>query len=175
MMADKLYDDRDIIELDKAGGHYTRHVAAMTAEGLHDKSAIAAELAWRDRRIQLLCREVARLNVKLSMSCETPADDCECGGCVTARDFNEATDGVLETEREESESAMRTVFECRCCDRTTSGRTDGTHDEGGWGRIDGIDGPNSICPDCIADPASLDALKAEYQIATISAAGRGRA
>jgi hypothetical protein len=31
--------------------HYSRHVAAMTEEGLHDKAAIAEQLAWRDKRI----------------------------------------------------------------------------------------------------------------------------
>ena len=30
------------------GEHYTRHVWAMTQEGLHDKADIAAELAHRD-------------------------------------------------------------------------------------------------------------------------------
>ncbi len=31
--------------------YYCRHISAMTAEGLRDKSAIAAQLAWRDKRI----------------------------------------------------------------------------------------------------------------------------
>jgi len=31
---------------------YTRHVSAMTAEGLHAKSDIAAELAYRDMQLQ---------------------------------------------------------------------------------------------------------------------------
>ena len=47
----KQYAERDIIEIDRAGGHYVRHVSAMTREDLHDKSAIAAELAYRDMRI----------------------------------------------------------------------------------------------------------------------------
>ncbi len=42
------YANRDAEEL---GEHYLRHVAAMTAEKLHSKSAIAAELAHRDKRI----------------------------------------------------------------------------------------------------------------------------
>lgn len=42
------YAERDVVALDADGGHYTRHVNAMTVEGLHDKGAIAAELAWRD-------------------------------------------------------------------------------------------------------------------------------
>jgi hypothetical protein len=36
------------------GEYYLRHVDAMTAEALHDKSAIAAELAIRDQRIRAL-------------------------------------------------------------------------------------------------------------------------
>lgn len=34
--------------------HYAVHVLAMTAEGLHEKSDIAAELAWRDSEIERL-------------------------------------------------------------------------------------------------------------------------
>jgi len=48
----KQYAERDIVALDEQGGHYFRHVMAMTSEGLHSKSDIAAELAYRDRRIQ---------------------------------------------------------------------------------------------------------------------------
>lgn len=43
------YEKRDIIEL---GDAYLKHANAMTAEGLHDKGDIAAELAWRDERIE---------------------------------------------------------------------------------------------------------------------------
>jgi hypothetical protein len=49
---DKNYTHtRDIVALDEAGGYYTRHVEAMTAEGLHAKGDIAAELGWRDMRL----------------------------------------------------------------------------------------------------------------------------
>lgn len=30
---------------------YSKHVSAMTSEGLHSKTDIAAELAWRDMKI----------------------------------------------------------------------------------------------------------------------------
>ncbi|MBF57687.1 MAG: hypothetical protein CME80_08215 [Halomonas sp.] len=57
---DNQYAERDIMALDKAGGHYCRHLSAMTGEGLHDKSDIAAELAYRDARIaELEEREAA--------------------------------------------------------------------------------------------------------------------
>lgn len=52
MSNEKLYAERDICELDDLGGFYTKHVSAMTAEQLHSKSDIAAELAYRDRIIQ---------------------------------------------------------------------------------------------------------------------------
>lgn len=50
----KQYAERDVIQLDRDGNYYCRHVRAMTAEGLHSKSDIAAELAWRDREIDRL-------------------------------------------------------------------------------------------------------------------------
>jgi hypothetical protein len=53
---DKLYAERDVIAQMQ---HYVRHVEAMTAEGLHSKSDIAAELAHRDIEIERLSREVA--------------------------------------------------------------------------------------------------------------------
>lgn len=48
----KLYGvgNRDIMELDT----YADHVHAMTGEGLHGKSDIAAELAFRDATIEAL-------------------------------------------------------------------------------------------------------------------------
>ena len=54
MTNEKLYAERDICEQDEKGGFYIKHVLAMTAEGLHSKSDIAAELAHRDLRIQQL-------------------------------------------------------------------------------------------------------------------------
>lgn len=42
------YKERDHMLLDKGGNYYSKHVLAMTQEGLHDKSDIAAELAYRD-------------------------------------------------------------------------------------------------------------------------------
>lgn len=50
------YADRDIVAL---GDHYTRHVLAMTREQLHDKAAIAAELAYRDAEIERLQKDVS--------------------------------------------------------------------------------------------------------------------
>lgn len=57
----KLYAERDLMA---QGEHYARHIHAMTAEGLHAKSDIAAELAHRDieiDRLQKLGEELAFL------------------------------------------------------------------------------------------------------------------
>ena len=50
-MSNKLYAERDIECLDEDGNFYFKHVMAMTAESLHGKSAIAAELGYRDLKI----------------------------------------------------------------------------------------------------------------------------
>ena len=50
----KQYAERDAMAMDMAGNYYCRHVSAMTEEGLHAKSDIAAELAWRDMEIDRL-------------------------------------------------------------------------------------------------------------------------
>ena len=52
---------RDPMALDDAGDHYTKHVMAMTAEKLHSKADIAAELGYRDMRITELEAENTRL------------------------------------------------------------------------------------------------------------------
>lgn len=57
---EKQYAERDIMALDQAGGHYFRHVMAMTHEGLHSKSDIAAELGHRDLQIQQLTAQLEK-------------------------------------------------------------------------------------------------------------------
>lgn len=52
----KHYAERDHMAQDAAGNYYSRHVSAMTAEGLHAKSDIAGELAHRDIQIDRLRR-----------------------------------------------------------------------------------------------------------------------
>jgi len=56
-----LYAERDLESLDEAGDYYSRHIHAMTKEGLCSKSDIAAELAWRDRAIDELIERVIEL------------------------------------------------------------------------------------------------------------------
>ena len=57
-IVDCLYDERDH---EAQGDFYLRHIAAMTYEGLHAKSAIAAELAHRDIEITRLRAEAEAL------------------------------------------------------------------------------------------------------------------
>jgi hypothetical protein len=58
----KLYNTRDI---ESIWSHYTKHLAAMTKEGLHAKGAIAAELAHRDCEIGKFERENAELKAEI--------------------------------------------------------------------------------------------------------------
>lgn len=69
---EKLYAERDPMALEP---HYCRHVQAMTAEGLHWKSDIAAELAWRDQRIEQL--EAALAHARQEPYCP----NCWCAKC----------------------------------------------------------------------------------------------
>ena len=58
MKEPKLYAQRDAYNLDcesgDVGNYYCNHISAMTREGLHSKSDIAAELAVRDAQIDYL-------------------------------------------------------------------------------------------------------------------------
>ncbi len=59
----KLYAERDIIGL---GQIYCDHVMAMTAEELHAKSDIAAELAFRDAALAAKDREISSARTMLA-------------------------------------------------------------------------------------------------------------
>lgn len=72
-MSEKQYAERDAMALEKAGGWYSLHVSAMTTEGLHSKSDIAAELAWRDVQIMELKGELLDLKIGFRK--------CEFCGC----------------------------------------------------------------------------------------------
>lgn len=86
-MTEKLYAERDPMALEP---HYSRHVLAMTAEGLHWKSNIAAQLAWRDLRIEQLeaalatqsppkeklCRGIPRPGCNYLAACDSVCNKC---------------------------------------------------------------------------------------------------
>lgn len=54
-----VYPPQSPIDLDRAGGYYSKHVSAMTGEALHTKSDIAEQLASRDMRIDALLGALA--------------------------------------------------------------------------------------------------------------------
>ncbi|KAA1217093.1 hypothetical protein AWJ09_04325 [Vibrio cholerae] len=62
------YQERDLMELDKVGNHYSKHVLAMTREDLRSKSDIAAELGYRDMVIDKLTEEHKKLREALEKS-----------------------------------------------------------------------------------------------------------
>lgn len=85
------YEDRDITYLDEQGGHYCRHVQAMTAEGLHSKSDIAAELGWRDRRIGHLQAKIDMLMLEYCPDEMTPEQLKEWESHQVPRSIQEKT------------------------------------------------------------------------------------
>ena len=73
-----IYADRDIMALDCGDQcHYSKHVSAMTKEGLHSKSDIAAELAYRDLEIIKLDTEICEIKSKSSASNWISVDDAK--------------------------------------------------------------------------------------------------
>jgi len=60
----KLYDERDVEDNDDFHDLYMLHVNAMTTEDLHSKSAIAAELAYRDLQITELKKEILLMQMR---------------------------------------------------------------------------------------------------------------
>lgn len=70
----KLYAERDLEMLDMTNNYYSRHVMAMTREGLNSKSSIAAELAYRDWIIDEQQKELQKYKDKFP-------DYVECANC----------------------------------------------------------------------------------------------
>jgi hypothetical protein len=71
----RRYAERDIV---KQGQPYFDHVSAMTVEGLHAKSAIAAELAHRDIEIATLTAELGAMREALQRIAERPRGHHDC-------------------------------------------------------------------------------------------------
>lgn len=61
----KLYGERDLEMLDMTNNYYSRNIMAMTGEGLNSKSAIAAELAYRDWIIDEQDKQIKALKEQL--------------------------------------------------------------------------------------------------------------
>lgn len=54
-----------------------------------DVPRLLATIAARDEEIAALQEQVDRLDESASMACITPADDCQCSGCLYAAEVNE--------------------------------------------------------------------------------------
>ena len=79
---DKQYAPRDVEYLDSIGGYYSKHVTAMTTEGLTSKSDIAAELAHRDAEIDFLQKRIKELDLyfgQLLVTAQAAVIECEHG------------------------------------------------------------------------------------------------
>ena len=89
-----LYAERDHLA---QGNFYTRHVMAMTEEGLHRKSAIAAELAHRDM-------DIARLRAALMelLACHTESAGWSMSMLANRAEF----DAMLVRSQERIEAAI---------------------------------------------------------------------
>ncbi len=90
------YAARDPRDLDQ---YYLRHVSAMTAEGLHEKHHIAAELAHRDREIDRLTGELERTRAVVAELREDTCDFCnmfERQQCATQKQDLRARLALLE-------------------------------------------------------------------------------
>jgi len=57
-MSDKVYKEHCPMELDEVGGHYSRHVMALTKEDLYYKSDIAIQLGARDMLLDLALQDL---------------------------------------------------------------------------------------------------------------------
>ncbi len=93
---------------------------------------------------------------------------------LVAEKLGVATLAALEVTAGEND-ANRTIFECRICGAHTGGFCNGEKDQPGWGTIARIDGPDSICPECLSNPNALDGLRDEYPDARTDAPTPGAA
>ena len=87
------YSPRNLRDLEP---HYSRHVAAMTAEGLHAKSDIAAELAARDAQIEALRAALAPFALRY----EGQEDDRDVLRCqFSCGTFRRAAKAMIDSSR----------------------------------------------------------------------------
>lgn len=113
----KLYAERDLEMLDMANNYYSRHVMAMTGEGLNSKSSIAAELAYRDWIIDEQQKELQKYKDQFP-------DYVECANCGSVTHVEGVEDakgqsGCRIGEHDWVLDADEDYFVCRSCGETT--------------------------------------------------------
>ena len=67
--------------------------SAFIAHARTDVPRLLATIAARDEEIANLRAHVDRLQESAEMSCITPADNCQCSGCLYAAEVNEREEG----------------------------------------------------------------------------------
>ena len=95
----KIYAERDIIG---QGEYYPKHVCHMTYEGLHDKSAIAAELAHRDIEIDDTKATITALEAERAGLARYIQHDTDCVRWISSvPDCNCGLDELLSKQEQE--------------------------------------------------------------------------
>lgn len=95
----KQYAERDVIALDEQGGYYIRHVIAMTREKLYLKSDVAAELAFRDMRIDALTKRSDELLDSLKELLSSKAEHGLFAGVAAADNAIKLVKSIEDAER----------------------------------------------------------------------------
>lgn len=116
----RQYAQRDTESL---GDLYLRHVEAMTAEGLHEKSAIAAELAWRDKLIADQQKRLCDLR-DAAFRVLTSREKVAQGFYVSAERMNDLSAALSSTPRE----SERVISERWALINDTTGTVAGEYD-----------------------------------------------
>lgn len=153
--------NEDIQQLVDAAVSFSRRALTGTEAALSDARN---ELATLRTRKDLLGPDLGALREAVAQAPAVFLDPQAQAVLVAAR----ALVGDVPAKAPERAASDRTIFECRCCSATTWGKTDGSFDQPGRGRIDNIDGPNAICPECKATPAAIEAWRAEYPDARLA-------
>lgn len=104
MAGSTQYAERDIEELDDRGGYYCRHVSAMTGEGLHSRSAIAAELGHRDMMNDRMARLITEREQQI---------DALAAGLREALEMAHEVDqyGTIDLERKEQVARLESLID----------------------------------------------------------------
>lgn len=97
----KLYNERDAFELDQAGKYYTKHIVAMTKEGLESKGDIAAELGHRDMLIDQLKAQLKQSQVEQKDAVRDAfISGCHCGAHYNVHDWDNQADEYAHKTRQ---------------------------------------------------------------------------
>jgi hypothetical protein len=122
-MTEKLYGCSNLHTLEP---YYSRHVAAMTEEGLHSKSDIAAELAFRDKEMERLRKTVHKRELDHLDACgeadELRAEVARLTKLLDVCDVTHTHNVALKDERDRLRLLLGRVVKYVVEDRATTPR-----------------------------------------------------